>query len=94
MAKGNVPSGELWIEEPAQVDGWLVFSREQEKGEEWRTWKLVAKGAISGRANYWWVRCVDGRVGLGRDLAILRQERPEVYTAVMVYLDGLVDKPL
>lgn len=85
--KGNQPeSGEGYVRIGKVVfEGmdWLIFRKGQEHSEDWATYKIVADGMVEKKANYWLVRNdKNGKIGFGRDYAIMRNERSGLHLMV------------
>jgi hypothetical protein len=90
MAKtyfGRIPNEEEgWsmvksIEDDGQE--WLVFKKSQEHSDDWNTYKVVAKGRVEKKANYWLVKNhVTGQLGFPADYVMMRQYRPNLHAQV------------
>ena len=91
---GNAPKENDWDRLLSWLDGnqveWLVFRKEQDHSKEWNTYKVCANGKAENKANYWFARNdKTGQIGFGRDLALMNQNKPELYKKVNEFLDGL-----
>jgi hypothetical protein len=84
--RGNHPSSdEGWGVDHTfgQDGGWVLYSRAQEHTDEWRTYKLVCAGEVTGKANFWFLASlIDGKPGRSADLGRLRKERPALHDAL------------
>ena len=94
MYCGNAPKDQSWVKVFSCLDEfqiqWLVFAKAQEHGEEWKTYKVCANGQAENKANYWFARNdKTGQIGYGRDLALMNQNKPELYQRINHFLDGL-----
>jgi len=93
--RGNIPDPvqgwDLFVELD-DGDGlrWMLYQQDQEHSAEWVNIKVVADGLAEGKANYWFVwNRYSGKVGLPRDLAIMREKKPLLHRLVSDAL-GLV----
>jgi hypothetical protein len=87
MYKGNPPDlAEGWEKIGECKDGegvtWLMFRKPQDHDDEWSTYKICAKGAARSKGNYWAVRKDTGQLGFARDMASMREHRPELHAFV------------
>jgi hypothetical protein len=90
MAKiyqGRIPSeDDGWSMVKSIDDGgqeWLVFKKAQQHSEDWSTYKVVAKGKVENKANYWMVKNhITGQIGYPADYAMMRQHRPNLHAQV------------
>lgn len=73
-----------------EVD-WLVFRKEQAHSQEWATYKVVADGKATNKANYWLVRNdLTKQIGFARDFVLLREHRPKVHE----YVENVIFKKI
>lgn len=90
MYKGQIPPSPWAQVHRATVDGveWLVFEKSQAHSDEWVTYKVVANGRASSKANYWMARNkTTGKIAFARDYAIMKTTRPELFSIV----EGVID---
>ena len=86
--KGNLPQAdEGWMRIGGCKDSdkveWIVFRRAQEHTPDWATYKVVANGRASAKANYWLVRNdKTGQIGFARDYVYMRDNRPALHAQV------------
>lgn len=101
MAKGNIPDLEMgWSQiwggyrDPTGTE-WRCYTKPQRNAPDWKTVKVVAVGAVPGRANYWLYRNeATGKTArlksaMGRDMRAMRDDRPGLYRWVMKGLHQL-----
>jgi hypothetical protein len=87
MYRGNVPDcGEGWAQVAQCMDSdaeWLVYSKPQDHSPDWMTFKIVAKGRVPNKANYWLAKNITtGQIGFCRDYVYMRDNRPELHAQV------------
>lgn len=91
MYAGRIPD-EQWSQVgQCSDDGveWRVFSKPQDHSDEWLTYKIVANGRASGKANYWLARNNrTGQIGFARDYAIMQMNRPNLFRQVEGMING------
>jgi hypothetical protein len=91
MYDGNADLGHEWecIEVLNTSEAtWLVFIRDQEHSDIWKTVKVVADGKVTRKANYWlaW----DGKKLAGTsDVKLMQSYRSELYGMVTSFFAGL-----
>lgn len=72
-----------WVDQENKEE-WFVFLKDQQHGNDWVTLKVVANGRVQRKANYWFTRNnQNGKIGFSRDLAIMADHRPQLYSNVM-----------
>lgn len=72
-----------WADKEAN-EGWFIFFKDQQHGNDWATFKVVANGRVPNKANYWFVRNKkNGKIGFSKDLAIMAANRPRLHAHVM-----------
>lgn len=89
--RGNPPQGKHWSPMGSCKDGdglnWIIFIGTQQRSEEWVTYKIIASGRATNKANYWFTRNLKtGRMGLSRDLHHMQNYRPDLYAQVVAIL--------
>lgn len=68
---------------------WFVYEQKQNHSDEWLTYKIVANGKAINKANYWLARNSKTKaVGFARDMATMKEHRPELF----FYFDHLMEK--
>ena len=92
MYAGRTPD-EQWNQIGTATDHgleWRVYSKAQDHSNDWLTYKIVANGRASGKANYWLARNnKTGRIGFARDYYLLQTSRPELFAQV----EGMINGP-
>ena len=91
---GHSPDPEAGWEKLSAVtvlDGgdWEIHRQQQPHSADWGTYKVFASQRVAGKANYWFTRNDStGQVGFGRDLALMRTRRPNLYDATIAAIGG------
>lgn len=63
---------------------WEVHRQQQPHSPDWGTYKVFSTERVPGRANYWFTRNDStSQIGFGRDLAMMRTDRPELHRFVL-----------
>lgn len=89
--QGNRPSSEEgWDHiDTVEADGsqWLIFSKAQ-RNPDWVFYKIVANGKVTQKANYWVTRNIlTGQLAFNRDIAVMREHRPELHQKIEVAIN-------
>ena len=80
---GRHPSASDGWEQIGAFEGWKVYTKGQAHTDEWITCKVVADGRVERKANYWLTKNIKtGQCGFARDLAIMKNHRPELHQFV------------
>lgn len=92
---GNPPEGDDWITLDSVQDDegarWGVYIKRQDHTPDWITVKVASVGPVLNKANYWLAKNVrTGQVGFGRDMAIMRANRPGLHAEVEAVLDKFI----
>jgi hypothetical protein len=72
----------------AETEGaaWLLFTRPVETRDDASAFKLIADGFVINKANYWFMLNEDAQVLVGKDIKVMKANRPELYKALRRYL--------
>jgi hypothetical protein len=73
-----------WVDDDEGGIKWFVFSKRQPHSESWRTYKVVANGRVTKKANYWFAYDHDsGWLAFANDVMAMQKYRPKMYAFLM-----------
>lgn len=89
--KGQIPDqSEGWqFLSATKCDGitWEVYEKSQAHSDHWKTYKVIAPDGAPHKAAYWVARnSSTGQIGFARDIAIMRDKRPDLHAKVEAIL--------
>lgn len=72
----------------AETEGaaWLLYTRPVETRDDASAFKLIADGLVINKANYWFMLNEDAQVLVGKDIKVMKANRPDLYKALRRYL--------